>query len=86
VSPPFASPLREHSPCCLSTLLAPFLPLLPAADAATVVASGSAMGSEDAALDVPLDEFGDLCRRNRRVSLASQRALLPPELLPEFGF
>lgn len=43
------------------------------------------MGRDGTALDGPLSEFGELCRRTHRVSQAAQRALLPPELLPEFG-
>ncbi|KAG1678979.1 hypothetical protein FOA52_013042 [Chlamydomonas sp. UWO 241] len=53
--------------------------------AASVVCAGDTMGRPAAALDGPLSEFAELCRRTKRCSQAAQRALLPPELLPEFG-
>jgi len=43
------------------------------------------MGREETALDGPLCEFSELCRRTRRTSQAAQRALLPQELLADFG-
>jgi transportin-3 len=54
-------------------------------NAASVVCVGDTMGRPDAALDGPLSEFADLCRRTKRCSQAAQRALLPTELHPEFG-
>ncbi len=43
------------------------------------------MGREAGALQPALDEFGDLCRRTKRSMHEAMQALLPQELLPEFG-
>ena len=63
----------------------PPAPGLLRAEAGSSVAAGNSMGRDDLALDAALNEFGDLCRRTRRVMQAAQAALLPPELLPEFS-
>lgn len=38
------------------------------------------MGNEQRAWENAVEEFSDLCRRNRKVRQAAQQALLPPEL------
>ncbi|GAX77385.1 hypothetical protein CEUSTIGMA_g4831.t1 [Chlamydomonas eustigma] len=48
------------------------------------IVSNGLMGRDLSVLDAALEEFGELCRRTHRVMHAAQRALLPPELHPEF--
>ena len=43
------------------------------------------MGREATVLDAALMELSDLCRRTKRTMQGAQRALLPAELLGEFG-
>ena len=57
-----------------------------AAGAAAVVVHSSPTtnmgdGKEDYAFDHAVEEFSELCRRNKRARQAAQTALLPPDLV-----